>query len=46
LGSEVDAEVTARLGDHFSVGAKYADYDGDGGFASRRKLWLQLDVSY
>lgn len=46
LGSEVDAEVTARLGDHFSVGAKYADYDGDGGFASRRKLWLQLDVTY
>lgn len=46
LGSEIDAEVTARLGDHISLGAKYADYDGDGGFAGRRKFWLQLDVSY
>jgi hypothetical protein len=46
LGSELDAEVVARFGEHVSVGAKYADYDGDGGFASRRKLWLQLDVVY
>jgi hypothetical protein len=46
LGSEVDVELTARLGEHLSVGAKYADYDGDGGFASRRKLWLQIDCAY
>jgi hypothetical protein len=46
LGSEADVELTARLGEHLSVGAKYADYDGDGGFASRRKLWLQIDCVY
>jgi hypothetical protein len=46
LGGEFDAEATARFGDHFSVGVKYADYDGDGGFAGRQKLWLQIDCAY
>ncbi len=46
LGSEVDIEAFARLGEHFSIGAKYADYDGVPGFASRNRTWLYLDVTY
>lgn len=46
LGSEIDAEVTARLGEHFALTATYADYNGDRGFASVQKFWLQLDVAY
>lgn len=46
LGSEVDLEAAAKLGDHFTIGAKYADYDGDGGYAGRQKLWLYMDAVY
>jgi hypothetical protein len=46
LGSEIDLEAAAKFGDHFTVGAKYADYDGDGGFAGRQKIWLYVDAIY
>ncbi|MCE9523900.1 MAG: alginate export family protein [Alphaproteobacteria bacterium] len=46
FGSETDIELVARLGDHWSAGIKYADYNGDGAFADRDKLWLSVDVTY
>ncbi len=46
LGSETDLELVARFGDHWSVGVKYADYDGVPGFADRQKLWLSIDFNY
>lgn len=45
-GSEVDLELVARFGDHWSAGVKYADYNGDGAFADRDKLWLSVDMTY
>lgn len=46
LGAEFNLEAAAKLGEHFTVGAKYADYDGDGGFAGRQKIWLHVDAVY
>jgi hypothetical protein len=46
FGDEVDAELVVKFGDHWSAGAKYADYNGGGPFADRDKLWLSLDFSY
>lgn len=47
LGSEIDAVVTARLTDHWSLELKGAFYDGPtGGPAGRDKIWLALTVSY
>jgi Alginate export len=46
LGEEFDLEALARLGEHFAIGTKYANYDGDGGFASREKIWLFLEMAY
>jgi hypothetical protein len=48
LGSEVDIELLAKFGDHWSAGIKYADYDGfgTGAFADRDKLWLSAEFTY
>lgn len=48
LGSEIDLELVARFGEHWSAGVKYADYDGvpTPGFADRNKLWLSVDFTY
>lgn len=32
--------------DKVNVALKYADYDGDGGVASREKIWLQVGVKF
>jgi hypothetical protein len=41
-GSEVNVELTARFGENWSAGLKYASYDGDGAFADRDKVWLNV----
>lgn len=46
LGSEMDYEVTAKIGDHWSAGVKYADYEGVPGVADRDKLWLTVEFNY
>jgi len=46
LGSETDFELVARIGENWSAGVKYADYDGVPGVADRNKLWLSVDFSY
>lgn len=48
LGDEMDIELTAKFGDHWAAGVKYADYDGfgTGAFADRQKLWLSVDFNY
>jgi hypothetical protein len=46
LGEEFDVEAVARLGEHFAIGAKYADLNGDGGTASRDKVWLYVEANY
>ncbi len=46
FGSETDAELSVRFGEHWSAAIQYADYNGDGGFADRDKLWLSVDVTY
>lgn len=45
-GSETDAELVAKLGKHWQTGIKYADYNGDGPFADRKKVWVSIDMSY
>jgi hypothetical protein len=48
LGEELDVEAMARLGEHFALGAKYADYDGvaSPSYPGRQRVWLYLDVTY
>ncbi len=46
LGDEFDFEAVAKLGEHFALGTKYANYDGVTGFASRERAWLYLSVNY
>jgi hypothetical protein len=46
LGEEIDLQATAAINPKFSVIAKYADYDGVPGFASREKLWLGFEVKH
>ena len=46
LGSEVDVELAAKFGDHWSAGVKYADFEGVPGFADRNKLWLTVEFTY
>lgn len=46
LGREVDLEAVARLGEHFGIGAKYADLDGSGSVADRQKTWFYVEMNY
>lgn len=46
FGSEIDLEVMGRFGPHWSARVKFADYDGDGAFADRQKLWLTVEFTY
>jgi hypothetical protein len=46
LGSEVDVEAAVKLKHGFTVLAKYADYSGVTGFASRQKYWMALEYVY
>ena len=46
FGEEFNLEAVARLGEHFSIGSKYANYDGDGGVFGREKIWLHVDAIY
>ena len=46
-GSETDFEVVARLGDNWSAGVKYADFNSDAAsFKERDKLWLTVEFNY
>lgn len=53
LGSEIDVELAAKFGEHWTVGVKYADYDGIPSTpgvcttcADRSKLWLSAELTY
>jgi hypothetical protein len=46
LGEEFDLEAVARLGEHFAIGTKYANYDGVVDFPGLEKVWLYVDVNY
>ena len=46
FGTEADAELAVKFGDHWTAGIKYADFNGDSGFADRSKLWLSVDFTY
>lgn len=46
FGSETDAEFVVKIGKRWSIGAKVADYDGDGAFADRRKFWFPIEFVY
>lgn len=46
FGNEMDYEISGKMGDHWSIGVKYADYQGDSAVADRDKLWLSVDFSY
>ena len=43
LGEELDLQAAAQITPRISINAKYADYDGVTGFASRQKLWLGVE---
>lgn len=42
-GSEWDAELALKFGPKITAGVKYADFDGRGALADRRKIWLSVD---
>jgi len=46
LGKEINAELVLRIGKRWSIGAKVADYDGDGVLADRRKFWFPIEFVY
>jgi len=46
LGREFDLEAVAKLGDHFAVGTKYANLDGDGAVRDRHKTWFYVEANY
>ncbi len=46
FGTETDAELAVKFGDHWSAGITYADFNGDSGFGDRNKLWLSVDFTY
>jgi hypothetical protein len=46
LGDELNIEARVGFGKQFALFAKYADYNGVPGFASRSKFWLALEFIY
>ncbi len=45
-GSEIDAVVSTRFADHYTVGLKLADYNSDGFSADTSKTWLWLEANF
>lgn len=45
-GSEIDAELNWRLGSHWLIGVKYADYSAEEFGADTRKGWLSLQAGF
>jgi hypothetical protein len=46
LGDEINLVVAAKISDRLSAELKYADYDGAGGIAGRRKVWASVTVTF
>ena len=46
FGSEWDAVLSTKLGDHWSALLKYADYDSGSTFLDTRRFWVQLEFTY
>lgn len=45
-GTEYDALISKKFGKHFSVSAKYANYQSDGFKVDTEKFWLVLGFKY
>lgn len=45
-GSEIDLLASRGIGKHFTLTAKYADYDSNGFAADTRKFWLQAEAKF
>jgi hypothetical protein len=45
-GREVDAELNWRLGTHWMIGAKYADYSAEEFAVDTRKGWLWVQATF
>jgi len=45
-GSEYDALISKKFGKHFTVSAKYANYQSDGFKVDTEKFWLTLGFKY
>lgn len=45
-GDELDLSISKKLSKNVVVLGKYADYDGDGGKDSARKLWIQIQAKF
>ncbi|MGQ0742593.1 MAG: hypothetical protein ACT4OG_09950 [Alphaproteobacteria bacterium] len=45
LGEEIDLEASVKTGWGVTLSLTYAAYGGDGGFASRDKIWLAIDYA-
>lgn len=45
-GSEYDALISKKFGKHFTVSAKYANYQSDGFKVDTEKFWLVLGFNY
>ena len=44
LGSEFDIAASLQLGPHVEASLAYATYDGVAGYASRDKIWFEIDI--
>ncbi len=45
-GGELDILLSRKLTPNWTVTAKYADFNGQSGFADRSKIWLQTTYSF
>ena len=45
-GSEIDLQVSKKIGKHYYAGLKFADYSSDGFSVDTQKLWLTIGTNY
>jgi hypothetical protein len=45
-GDELDISISKKVSKNVTVLGQYADYDGDGGKDSTRKLWMQIQAKF
>lgn len=45
-GEELDVSIAKDVSKSITILGKYADYDGDGGKNSTRKLWMQVQAKF
>lgn len=45
-GSEIDLQVSKKIGKHYYAGLKYADYNATGFSSDTQKIWFTIGANY